>query len=425
MKKTSEFYRNPENNCHGKFSGKTTICQTAVLKRHAEMFAWQRWILAFFMMLLLVFWGSLRVFAAGGLSMSTDYPGIAVQAGDTQTISIDFSNTSGSGADVSLQVQELPDGWEGYFTGGSAQISRVYVKPGDNEGAASFHYTVPADTVEGSYQIVLNAASDNGLSAVLTLDLNVSETNVGASEFTTEYPEQEGSNGTSFSFSTTIVNNGADTQSYSFSTDAPSGWQVVIKPSGETTQIASIDVDAGSSQGLSVSVTPPNNVEAGSYPISISAISANETLKTELNVKITGSYELGLTTPSGLLSADAYANKETAVTLKVSNNGNVDLQNITLSSTAPDGWNVRFDQSSIDVLAAGSTQEITAYFTPSEQAMTGDYVVSISADTAETSQSLDFRVSVKTETIWGIAGILIIAVVIGALGFVFHKYGRR
>lgn len=363
-------------------------------------------------------------FAAGGLSMNTKYPGMSVKAGDSQNVSLNFSNESGAGMDVTLGVQSIPEGWEGYFTGGSTQVSRVHVASGDNDGLASFHYTVPADAAEGSYEIVLTASGAAG-SATLPLQLEVTETNVGASEFTVEYPEQEGASGTSFTFSGTITNSSTEDQSYSFSTSAPDGWQVAIKPSSSSTQVASIDVGAGESQGLSISVTPPNNVEAGDFPISISASSANENLKADLSVKITGSYKLDLTTPSGLLSLSAHANKETAFTLKLTNNGNIDLQNINLTSSAPDGWTVRFDNSAVETLTAGSTQEITAYVTPSEDALSGDYALSIQADCDETSSSVDFRVAVKTEVVWGIVGVLIIALVIAGLGFLFKRYGRR
>ncbi len=88
---------------------------------------------------------------------------------------------------------------------------------------------------------------------------------------------------------------------------------------------------------------------------------------------------LALSTPDELLSFDAHVNRESDVTLTVTNNSNVDLQNITLTSSAPSGWNVSFDISSIDVLEAGATQEITAHVTPGDSAMTGDYVCTFTA----------------------------------------------
>ncbi len=176
-----------------------------------------------------------------------------------------------------------------------------------------------------------------------------------------------------------MINNSAADQSYSLSAEAPEGWQVSFQPSGETTNVASVDVPSAGSQGLTVSVTPPEQVEAGEYTIPVSAVSANDSLNTELKITITGTYSLALSTPNELLSFDAHVNRESDVTLTVTNNSNVDLQNITLTSSAPSGWNVSFDTSSIDVLEAGATQEITAHVTPGDSAMTGDYVCTFTA----------------------------------------------
>ena len=132
-----------------------------------------------------------------------------------------------------------------------------------------------------------------------------------------------------------------------------------------------------------------------------------------------------MSTPSGKLSFDAYANAEKSVTLSVTNNGNVDLQNLNLTSSAPSGWEVSFDESTIDLLEAGSTKEVTAHVTPGEDAMTGDYVATLTVGTEETSDSTEFRVSVKTRTSWGIIALGIIVLLVIFLARIFKKYGRR
>lgn len=381
-------------------------------------------VLAAGLILLLILSLAPMAWAAGGLEMSTPYPGLTAKAGETLEFSLDFYNGSGAGANVALSVTSLPDGWTGYFQGDGSQISHVYVKSGDNDGAATFRLTLPDDAAQGTYTVGL-LASGGGLSSSLTLTLTVAESELGGSALSTEYAEQEGAAGTSFTFQTTIQNDTAKEQSYSFSSDAPAGWTVVFQPSGESTQVAAITVDARGSQTMDVVVTPPDGVEAGSYTIPISAISSTDTLSSELTVVITGTYALDLSTPSGLLSFDASANAQTDVTLQVSNTGNVDLQNITLSSSAPEGWTVEFSQSSIDVLEAGATQEVTAYVTPSGDAMSGDYVMTLDVSSSEASDSTEFRVTVKTQTVWGVVGILLIAAVAVGLGMVFRKYGRR
>lgn len=113
------------------------------------------------------------------------------------------------------------------------------------------------------------------------------------------------------------------------------------------------------------------------------------------------------------------------MTLTVTNTGNVDLENLNLASSAPTDWEVRFSESTIDVLEAGAVKEVTAYVKPGKNAVTGDYVTNISVSNAQASTSTDFRVSVKTSTAWGIAAVAVIIALVCVLGAIFKKYGRR
>ena len=68
---------------------------------------------------------------------------------------------------------------------------------------------------------------------------------------------------------------------------------------------------------------------------------------------------------------------------------------------------------------------MTAHVTPSEDALTGDYVLTMRASTSETSDSAEFRVSVETSMVWGVVAVVILAAVLGVIGWIFRKYGRR
>ncbi len=238
-----------------------------------------------------------------------------------------------------------------------------------------------------------------------------------------EYPDQEGVSGTSFSYSTTIANNTLNTQNYNFSSNAPSGWTVAFSSGG--TQVSSLAIESGSSASVTITVTPPEKVDAGDYQIECAASSAREQLSTALNVKILGTYEMELSTVDGKLSFDAYAEKESTVTLKLTNSGNIALENISLTSSAPSGWEVSFDTSVIDSLEAGASKEVIAHVTPGKEALTGDYVTIVSASGNSQSATAQFRVTVKTQTGWGIFAVIIIILVAGGLYAVMKKYGRR
>lgn len=360
--------------------------------------------------------------------MSTDYPGVSVNAGDSLDFGLDFSSTEEGGCDAALSVASLPDGWDGYFVGSDTQISRVHVEgnSGNSEtDLATFRLTVPEDAAEGTYTVELTADGGGANTDSLELEITVAEVEAGQSSFTAEYKEQQGASGSSFTFDTTLTNNRSTEQSYSLTADAPSGWQVGFTPSGESSQVANTTLEGRTEQSITVDVTPPENVEQGEYTIPCTASSAEETLSMDLVVTITGSYSLEVTTGSGNLSLDAYANTEKSVTLQIKNTGNVDLKNLELSSSAPTDWEVTFEESTIELLEAGETAEVVANITPSEDAITGDYMTTITASNDETTAEAEFRISVKTRTAWGIFAVAIIVVLICGVGFVFRKYGRR
>lgn len=365
--------------------------------------------------------------ADGGIDLSTEYPGMSVKPGDSLNITIDMNNTSGSDTDVAVQIAELPEGWDGYLKGGSYEVSRVHVKNGE-DADVTLHLDVPEEMTEGTYHVIVSGNGENGGADRLNLSFDVTEENAGRGSFSSEYPEQEGTSGTDFSFSTTLINNGLTSQSYSLSSNAPIGWNVSFKPSDSSTNVAAIEVDSASSQGLTVAVAPPENVAAGDYTISCSAVSAEETLSTDLTVTITGTYEMTLSTPDGRVSFDANAGKTKDITLQIANTGNVDLENVSLNSSLPSGWVVTYDldDNIIDSIPAGSVTEVIAHVRPDSDAITGDYVAKFTAKHDQAASSaLEFRVSVKTDTLWGIVAVVVIACTLGALGYVFRRYGRR
>ena len=358
------------------------------------------------------------------IELSTQYPALTVKAGDSLTFDLDLDNYSGVSQDITLSVAEIPEGWEGTFSAGSNQVSVVHVKNQATNSEVSFAVDVPLETADGEYIIRL-AARGEDFADEMEIALTVSAEEIGESSFTAEYPSQEGDATTDFTFSATLINNTLSTQNYSFTSNAPSGWQVSFQPSGESTSVAALDVEARTTQAMDISVTPPENVEVGTYEIPVTATSVNESMPITLSVTITGSYGLTLSTPSGRLSLDAYANQESAVQLSLTNTGNSDLTNVNLTSSAPTGWTVRFANETIDIIEAGATVETTMYITPGEDAMSGDYATTITARNSDANDSVDFRITVKTETIWGLTGIGVILVLAVVIGIVMRKYGRR
>ena len=54
-----------------------------------------------------------------------------------------------------------------------------------------------------------------------------------------------------------------------------------------------------------------------------------------------------------------------------------------------------------------------------------NYVTKITARTPEADTTTDFRISVKTPMITGWIGVVVILAALGAVYYLFRKYGRR
>ena len=367
--------------------------------------------------------------AEEGVVFSTDYPGVSIQPGDTATFSLYLTNDTTAQTNVELSAEDLPDGWEGSFKGSSSEVSMIHVgalQDKDSSPTLSYSLTVPEDAAEDTYTVTLLAKGDDVEAELpLTIKVDSEEAAFGAGEFTAEYAQQEGASGTSFSFSTTLANNGSENETYTLSASgAPEGWSVTFTPS-DSSATTSVPVDAGSSTSITVAVTPAQNVSAGDYEITCVAASATETLELPLTVTITGTYSATLTTPTGNLSVKAYAGETKDVTLTVQNSGNVDLENISLTSAASTDWEVTFDTDTIESIAAGESVEVTVHITPARDSVLGDYVTQITASNDIVSSDVSLRVAVQNHTTWGIVAIAIIAALVIGLGLVIRKFGRR
>jgi uncharacterized membrane protein len=63
--------------------------------------------------------------------------------------------------------------------------------------------------------------------------------------------------------------------------------------------------------------------------------------------------------------------------------------------------------------------------TPSERAVAGDYMVTLRAAGGPVSEDVQFRTTVRTSTLWGVAGLGAIAAAVLVLGVAVMRYGRR
>ena len=171
-------------------------------------------------------------------------------------------------------------------------------------------------------------------------------------------------------------------------------------------QVTSVNSEPNSTQPVSIEIKPPEKIEAGTYKITVSAVTNNSSASLDLEVVITGSFGMELSTPTGLLSTKVTAGEEKQLELVINNTGTSQLTDIAMNSSSPVNWDVKFDPKKVSNLLPGKTAQVFAIIKADKKAIPGDYVVTIESKTPEVSSKISFRVSVETPMLWGWIGVL-------------------
>jgi len=176
---------------------------------------------------------------------------------------------------------------------------------------------------------------------------------------------------------------------------------------------------------VSVTAKPPAGVAAGQYPIEVVATAGAKQIKQDLQVEITGSYSVSMSTPNQVLNGHGPAGGVTEQQVTITNGGTAPLTNVRLAATAPTNWKVEFDQPTIASIAPNDTVTVTARITPSSDAIAGDYQVTFTTNADQSTASESIRFTVETSLEWALVGGALIVAVFAGLWWVFRKYGRR
>jgi uncharacterized membrane protein len=363
--------------------------------------------------------------AADEFAVTTPYPSIAVAPGTDA--SFDLTITSPDAGTVNLSVSSPPTGWTATLHGGSNVISSATVAPG-KPASARLDIKVPGDTTVTDGHLVVTARMGSRV-ATLPIDVKASAEVAGDITITTPNPTLTGPNTTTFSFDLTVDNGTSQDQTVSATATGPTGWTINTKLADA--QAASTVVKAGSSTTVTVSATPPDNAPAGHTDIAVTVTAGSKTVPGTLGIDITGSYKITLATPNQLVSAHGPAGSGTTQQIVVTNDGTAPLTNVAMTASQPTNWKITFDQDTIATIAPGDTATVTATITPSGDAVTGDYQITLTAKmpgangTNAATDDLAMTFTVETSPLWFIAGIVLVVAILAGLVYVFRTYGRR
>lgn len=362
--------------------------------------------------------------SSASVVMSTAYPAIVTDKGKSVTFNIDVMNSTQDWQELDLRVAEGPADWNPTFKSSGYTLKKIMVAPSKTQ-SLEFQVKSPEDAKSQDYSFVVQALKSNQVVAQLRLTVSLIDKPSKGMKLSTQYPQLRGQAGSSFSFKVDLSNDIDQDRSINFSATAPEGWEVTFKPAYESKQVSTVRVKGNNTQGMDVDVSVPQKTEAGDYSIIIQASAEGDRAELPLRVTIVGSSKLSLSTPSGQVSTRASVDSPGKLTLSVKNSGTAPLKNIALSASRPEGWDVTFNPEKIEQLAVDQTVQVNATIKPSNKALAGDYMVTITASGLQASDSKDIRVTVETPTTWGWVAVGAIVAVLGGLGFIFWRFSRR
>lgn len=356
--------------------------------------------------------------AAEPFELYTTYVNLSAPPGETITYSVEAINRSDVTRIVPISLQTHGNDWEYQITSGGRSINEIAVKP-DSSQTVNVQIEVPLEVNKGEYRFTVSAGDLGSLPLVI----HVTEQGTYASEWTAEQANMEGYADDSFVFSTELRNRTAEEQTYALSAVVQPGWDARFSVSGDS--VRSVTVEPNATKSISVRIVPPESIEAGTYQIPIIASNNSTQAETTLEVVITGTYGLDLTTADERLNARVKAGGSRVVDLVVKNTGTAKLEDVSLSANSPVEWEVTFEPANITSIEPGETANVQATIKSSNKALAGDYEVDITARTSQKSDTIALRVAVQSSVLWGWIGILIVIAVAGGVYYLYRKYGRR
>ena len=358
-----------------------------------------------------------------GLYLLTDYPALTVQPGTTSTVNLKLRNYALAPERLSLSVSDVPLGWTATLLGGGQPVAAA-MPATDDSVSLDLRLEVPKGAQIGTHTLTVNA---DGATSHASLPVAVSLAKDLPAKLTlqSQLPELRGSSRSSFEYMLTIKNDSGKKLLASLAAEAPPNFDTSFTEAYGTQQLTAIPVDAGKTKDVKLKVTPPDTVDAGHYAVTARVAAEDARAETQVTLDISGQPKLTLAGRDGLLSARATAGTEASIPVVVTNTGTAPAENIQLSGSAPSGWKVSFEPKTIDRIAPNEHKEVQALLSPPSKAIAGDYVTSLTATSHGENGHADFRVTVTTSTLWGVAGIGIIGAALLIMVGAVARFGRR
>jgi len=358
-----------------------------------------------------------------GVYLMTDYPAVTVRPGTTSNIPLRLQNYGLGPEQYQLSVTGVPSGWTATLLGGGQPVAAAMPAP-DASVALQLRLEVPANA-KLSEQTLTVKAEGQGNQASLPLAVALAKELPAKLTVSSKLPSLRGSPKSNFEYALTIKNDSGRNLVASFAAEAPPNFETSFTEAYGSQELSSIPIEAGQSRDIKLKVRPPSTIDAGHFPVRVTVNAEDASAKIDLALDVVGQPQLQVSGRDGLLSARAVAAQQSSIPVVVTNTGTAPAENIALAASAPSGWKVTFEPATIDRLVPGKDAEVQALVTPSEKSLAGDYMTSISATSRGETASSQFRITVATSTVWGIAGAGVIGIALLLMLGAVARFGRR
>ena len=362
--------------------------------------------------------------------MAVEYPGVEITKDDDVSMDIIFYNKGKKDENVEVWVEQKPEGWQARVKTYRFDVTGVHVPSADDK-TLTFEAEPDENVQPGKYEFRIAAKTQDGrFNMAQTIMVSIKEGEPDKKEskgvkLTTSYPVLRGPSDATFEFSVEVDSKLDEDAVFDLFAQVPQGWEVNFKPAYESKFISSLRIKSKQSTSVAVEVKPAMGAQAGEFPINIRVASSDAKAEAALMVILTGTYGLEVGTPNGLLSLDARQGKPANMSFYVKNTGSAANHNIKFMSFKPENWKVEFKPENIDIVEPDDLKQVELTITPYEDALVGDYSVSVNVEGEKDSKVIEFRTTVKASAVWGWIGIGIIVVVIVGLFGLFRWLGRR
>jgi uncharacterized membrane protein len=358
-----------------------------------------------------------------GLYLMTDYPAVTIRPGTTSNIPLRLQNYGLGPERYQLSVAGVPDGWTATLLGGGQPVAAAMPAP-DASVALQLRLDVPANAGLSEQKLTVKAEGE-GSQATLPLNVALAKELPAKLTVTSKLPSLRGSPKSNFEYTLTVKNDSGRNLVASFAAEAPSNFETSFTEAYGSQELSSIPIEAGQSKDIKLKVRPPSAIDAGHFPVKVTVNAEDASANVDLVLDVVGQPQLQVSGRDGLLSARAVAAQQSSLPIVVTNTGTAPADNIRLAASAPSGWKVTFEPATIDRLVPGKDAEVQALVTPSDKALAGDYMTSVSVTSRGENASSQFRITVSTSTVWGAAGAGVIGIALLLMLGAVVRFGRR